>query len=252
MRILYAAVKVRRLASATTSGLGRSTGEGATVLPGAVLRSASLRSPSNATATSTGTARSGGTIDWAFACAGKQAGTWTAEVAQNGHATVTRTFVVNVYDTRDVASRVDLPLCSGAVTGEGNGSPAGMLTQTVVLGGRTTIRQIGIANREELRGIVRIVRNGSVLYSADVMGSGTSPVVVDNVGLTVDADPGDVVTLQLSVTQATAAHLNLTLNFWRTQADVATGAELSVDNHCPWNPRPAVSSGTDVIAWILA
>src|SRR5690349_11117887 len=48
MRCLYSAVKVRRLASTTTSGLGRrgSGGSGATVLPAAALRSASLRSAS--------------------------------------------------------------------------------------------------------------------------------------------------------------------------------------------------------------
>src|SRR5450755_4787768 len=48
MRSLYSAVKVRRLASATTSGSGRGGlgGWGATVLPAAVLRSVSLRSSS--------------------------------------------------------------------------------------------------------------------------------------------------------------------------------------------------------------
>src|SRR5579872_5438154 len=48
MRDLYSAVKVRRLASATTSGSGRVGlgGSGATVLPAAVLRSVSLRSSS--------------------------------------------------------------------------------------------------------------------------------------------------------------------------------------------------------------
>src|ERR1035437_1298117 len=45
---LYSAVKVRRLASATTSGSGRGGlgGSGVTVLPAAVLRSFSLRSSS--------------------------------------------------------------------------------------------------------------------------------------------------------------------------------------------------------------
>src|SRR5205807_6110546 len=48
IRSLYSAVKVRRLASATTSGFGRGGlgGSGATVLPAAVLRSVSLRSSS--------------------------------------------------------------------------------------------------------------------------------------------------------------------------------------------------------------
>src|SRR5664280_2146848 len=48
IRNLYSAVKVRRLASATTSGSGRGGlgGWGATVLPAAVLRSVSLRSSS--------------------------------------------------------------------------------------------------------------------------------------------------------------------------------------------------------------
>src|SRR5271157_6100100 len=48
MRSLYSAVKVRRLATATTSGSGRdgAGGSGATVLPAAALRSASLRSAS--------------------------------------------------------------------------------------------------------------------------------------------------------------------------------------------------------------
>src|SRR5574340_463523 len=48
MRCLYSAVKVRRLASATTSGFGRggAGGSGATVLPAPALRSASLRSAS--------------------------------------------------------------------------------------------------------------------------------------------------------------------------------------------------------------
>src|SRR5271157_5797974 len=48
MRSLYSAVKVRRLASTTTSGSGRGRagGSGATVLPAAALRSASLRSAS--------------------------------------------------------------------------------------------------------------------------------------------------------------------------------------------------------------
>ena len=47
-RCLYAAVKVRRLASTTTSGSGRGgeDGSGATVLPTATLRSTSLRSAS--------------------------------------------------------------------------------------------------------------------------------------------------------------------------------------------------------------
>src|SRR5664279_2099174 len=48
MRSLYSAVKVRRLAPATTSGSGRGRagGWGATVLPAAALRAASLRSAS--------------------------------------------------------------------------------------------------------------------------------------------------------------------------------------------------------------
>src|SRR5438067_6735687 len=48
IRSLYSAVKVRRLASATTSGFGRGGlgGSGPTVLPAAVLRSVSLRSSS--------------------------------------------------------------------------------------------------------------------------------------------------------------------------------------------------------------
>src|SRR5208283_5103344 len=48
MRSLYSPVKLRRLASATTSGSGRggAGGSGATVLPAAELRSASLRSSS--------------------------------------------------------------------------------------------------------------------------------------------------------------------------------------------------------------
>lgn len=48
MRCLYSAEKVRRLASATTSGSGRGgmAGSVATVLPAAALRSASLRSAS--------------------------------------------------------------------------------------------------------------------------------------------------------------------------------------------------------------
>src|SRR5882672_3569938 len=48
MRSLYSAVKVRRLALATTSGSGRdgAAGSGATVLPATALRSASLRSAS--------------------------------------------------------------------------------------------------------------------------------------------------------------------------------------------------------------
>src|SRR6266545_7723927 len=48
IRSLYSAVKVRRLASATTSGSGRGGlgNSGATVLPAAVLRSVSLRSSS--------------------------------------------------------------------------------------------------------------------------------------------------------------------------------------------------------------
>jgi hypothetical protein len=48
MRCLYSAVKIRRFASATTSGFGRGGAAegGATVLPAAELRSASLRSPS--------------------------------------------------------------------------------------------------------------------------------------------------------------------------------------------------------------
>src|ERR1019366_5955231 len=48
IRSLYSAVKVRRLASATTSGFGRGGlgGLGAPVLPAAVLRSVSLRSSS--------------------------------------------------------------------------------------------------------------------------------------------------------------------------------------------------------------
>src|ERR1019366_3149795 len=48
IRSLYSAVKVRRLASATTSGFGRGGlgGWGATVLPAAVLRSVSLPSSS--------------------------------------------------------------------------------------------------------------------------------------------------------------------------------------------------------------
>src|ERR1017187_8133640 len=48
MRCLYSPVKDRRLASATTSGLGRggAGGKGATVLPATVLREASLRSSS--------------------------------------------------------------------------------------------------------------------------------------------------------------------------------------------------------------
>src|SRR5437660_9310430 len=48
IRSLYSAVKVRRLASAITSGSGRGGlgGSGATVLPAAVLRSVSLRSSS--------------------------------------------------------------------------------------------------------------------------------------------------------------------------------------------------------------
>src|SRR6266487_1183593 len=48
MRSLYSPVKVRRLASATTSGSGRGKagGSGATALPTAALRSASLRSAS--------------------------------------------------------------------------------------------------------------------------------------------------------------------------------------------------------------
>src|SRR5450755_1225663 len=48
MRSLYSAVKVRRLASATTSGSGRVDlgGSGTTVLPAAVLRVVSLRSSS--------------------------------------------------------------------------------------------------------------------------------------------------------------------------------------------------------------
>ena len=48
MRCLYWAEKVRRLASATTSGLGRGgvAGSAATVLPAPALRSASLRSAS--------------------------------------------------------------------------------------------------------------------------------------------------------------------------------------------------------------
>src|ERR1022692_4809955 len=48
IRSLYSAVKVRRLASATTSGSGRDLlgGSDATVLPAALLRSVSLRSSS--------------------------------------------------------------------------------------------------------------------------------------------------------------------------------------------------------------
>src|ERR1022692_1784838 len=48
IRSLYSAVKVRRLASATTSGSGRGLlgGWDATVLPAALLRSVSLRSSS--------------------------------------------------------------------------------------------------------------------------------------------------------------------------------------------------------------
>src|SRR5664279_1778386 len=48
MRSLYSPVKLRRLASATTSGSGRggAGGSGATVLPAVELRSASLRSSS--------------------------------------------------------------------------------------------------------------------------------------------------------------------------------------------------------------
>jgi hypothetical protein len=48
MRSLYSAVKVRRLALATTSGSGRGRAgaSGATVLPAATLRAASLRSAS--------------------------------------------------------------------------------------------------------------------------------------------------------------------------------------------------------------
>src|SRR5208283_2743481 len=48
MRSLYSAVKVRRLAPATTSGSGRGRagGWGATLLPSAALRSVSLRSAS--------------------------------------------------------------------------------------------------------------------------------------------------------------------------------------------------------------
>lgn len=211
---------------------------------------ATLRSPSNATTSSTGTARGDGTIDWTFPCAGKQAGTWTAQVAQDGHTSVSRSFVVNVYDTRGVSSRVDLPVCSGAVTEQGNASPAGAINQTVVLGGRTTINQIGILNREEFRGVVRVLRGSTVLYTANVVGAGSEPVVVDGVGLTIEAQPGDTITLQLAVTQATAAKLNLALNFWRTQADAAPGAEVSLDNTCPWNPKPAVVPGTDIVGWI--
>src|ERR1017187_5668067 len=53
MRSLYSPVKLRRLASATTSGSGRggTGGPGATVLPAAELRSASLRSSSLRSAT---------------------------------------------------------------------------------------------------------------------------------------------------------------------------------------------------------
>src|SRR5215467_10945432 len=48
MRCLYSAVKVRRLASTTTSGSGRggAGGSAATVLPATALREASLRSAS--------------------------------------------------------------------------------------------------------------------------------------------------------------------------------------------------------------
>src|SRR5215467_9301858 len=48
MRCLYSAVKVRRLASTTTSGSGRggAGGSAATVLPATTLREASLRSAS--------------------------------------------------------------------------------------------------------------------------------------------------------------------------------------------------------------
>src|SRR5450759_3889235 len=48
MRSLYSAVKVRRLAPATTSGSGRdgAGGSGATVLPAATVRASSLRSAS--------------------------------------------------------------------------------------------------------------------------------------------------------------------------------------------------------------
>jgi len=48
MRCLYSAVNVRRLASATISGSGRSEagGSGATVLPASPLRESSLRSAS--------------------------------------------------------------------------------------------------------------------------------------------------------------------------------------------------------------
>ena len=53
MRCLYWAEKVRRRASATTSGLGRGgvAGSAATVLPAPALRSASLRSASLRSAT---------------------------------------------------------------------------------------------------------------------------------------------------------------------------------------------------------
>jgi hypothetical protein len=172
-------------------------------------------------------------------------------VSQGNRSIDALSFKVNVYDTRAARQRVDLPLCSGAVTAEGNGSPAGTLRQTFVLGGPTTISQIGIQNREEFTGVLRVVRGGTVVYSANVVGAGAQPVLVDGIGLAVDAQPGETLTLELSVSQATAAHLNLALNFWRTQADVAVGAQVSIDNTCPWNPKPAVAPGTDLIAWIL-
>ena len=170
---------------------------------------------------------------------------------------VRRTFVVNTYETRWVpnGSRAELPVCSGF----DQGSPAGVLRQTFRVYGlrgdkipAQTISEIGIVNTEQFKGEIAILRGDTVLFSRSIeaLGSpefGAPPFVTSKVGLR-DLPPGDVLTLQLTITEPTAKKPNWAINFARSTSDAAAGSATTV-NSCPWNP-PSPPAGTDLIGWI--
>ena len=241
-----------------TGGTLRSTSSG--FRPGTW--TATIFTPSNSAITSFGPVGPGGSTGWTFNCSSvAESGRYKVSISEvcptgegglrapaRDHEGLRRQRVRHRLGAR-LAERVDLGICSGATPVS---SPGGSFSQTFVAGG-PTISQIGLINREQFVGTVRLYKGAVELWSGPIVGAGAPDARVSVGALNAPIQAGDQLRLEFANLQATAAVPNNALNFWYTgSAAAATGAVTS-ENTCAWkDPTHLLDppAGADFLGWI--